>query len=63
MRSIGHIIKQERLNQNMKQISLARGICSTSYLSKIENNSTFPSVDITSLLLKRLNLEIEEGNT
>lgn len=60
MRSIGHIIKQERLNQNIKQISLARGICSTSYLSKIENNSTFPSEDITSLLLKRLNLEIEE---
>jgi len=60
MRSIGHIIKQERLNQNIKQISLARGICSTSYLSKIENNSTFPSEDILSLILKRLNLQIEE---
>ncbi|MFX3675164.1 MAG: helix-turn-helix domain-containing protein [Paenisporosarcina sp.] len=60
MNSIGHIIKQERLNQNIKQISLARGICSTSYLSKIENNSTFPSEDIITLLLKKLNLQIEE---
>lgn len=60
MKNIGHIIKQERLNQDMKQITLARGICSTSYLSKIENNSTFPSEEIISFLLNRLNLQIEE---
>ncbi|MFJ8067020.1 helix-turn-helix domain-containing protein [Psychrobacillus sp. NPDC096426] len=58
MSSIGYIIKQERLNQNIKQTVLAKGICSTSYLSKIENNSTVPSDEVITFLLKRLNLEI-----
>ncbi|MEK4485781.1 helix-turn-helix domain-containing protein [Psychrobacillus sp. FSL H8-0484] len=58
MSSIGHIIKQERLNQNIKQNVLAKGICSTSYLSKIENNATVPSEEVLMFLLKRLNLEI-----
>ncbi|MGL6031822.1 MAG: helix-turn-helix domain-containing protein [Kurthia gibsonii] len=43
--AIGHIIRKERLNQNMKQSYLAKDICSPSYLSKIENNSTQPSRD------------------
>lgn len=60
MTSIGYIIKQERLNQNIKQTVLAKGICSTSYLSKIENNSTVPSEEVINLLLERLNLKIEK---
>ena len=60
MSSIGYIIKQERLNQNIKQTVLAKGICSTSYLSKIENNSTVPSDEVLTFLLKRLNLEIDK---
>ncbi|WP_313894654.1 helix-turn-helix domain-containing protein [Psychrobacillus sp.] len=60
MSSLGFIIKQERLNQNIKQTVLAKGICSTSYLSKIENNSTVPSEEVKNLLLNRLNLEIRK---
>ncbi|WP_185907811.1 helix-turn-helix transcriptional regulator [Psychrobacillus soli] len=60
MSSIGYIIKQERLNQKIKQSVLAKGICSTSYLSKIENNSTVPSEEVITFLLKRLNLEIDK---
>lgn len=60
MSSIGYTIKQERLNQQIKQSVLAKGICSTSYLSKIENNSTVPSEEVITSLLKRLNLEIEK---
>lgn len=60
MSSIGYIIKQERLNQKIKQSVLAKGICSTSYLSKIENNSTAPSEELINFLLKRLNLKIEK---
>lgn len=60
MSSIGYTIKQERVNQKIKQSVLAKGICSTSYLSKIENNSTVPSEDVIKLLLKRLNLEIDK---
>ena len=60
MSSIGHIIKSERLNQSMKQTTLAKGICSTSYLSKIENNLTVPSDEVITFLLKKLNIEIDQ---
>lgn len=58
--SIGLIIKQERLKQKIKQTNLAKGICSISYLSKIENNSALPNDEILQLLLIRLNLTIIE---
>jgi len=60
MSSIGHIIKSERINQSMKQATLAKGICSTSYLSKIENNLTVPSEEVITFLLKKLNIEIDQ---
>lgn len=60
MSSIGHIIKSERLNQSMKQNTLAKGICSTSYLSKIENSLTVPSDEVITFLLKKLNIEIDQ---
>ena len=63
MNNIGLLIKMSRIQQNMKQVSLARGICSTSYLSKIENNQTIPSEDVLQLLLERLNLDYEDLST
>lgn len=56
--SIGNSIREERLKQNLKQVTLAKGICSTSYLSKIENDLIVPSSDLIDLLLKRLNYDI-----
>ncbi|MGB3261223.1 helix-turn-helix domain-containing protein, partial [Paenisporosarcina sp.] len=55
--------KMSRIQQNMKQVTLAKGICSTSYLSKIENNQTIPSEDVLQLLLERLNLDYEDLST
>jgi len=63
MNNIGLLIKMARIQQNMKQVSLARGICSTSYLSKIENNQTIPSEDVLQLLLERLELDYEDLST
>jgi len=63
MNNIGLLIKMSRIQQNMKQVSLARGICSTSYLSKIENNQTVPSEDVLQLLLERLALDFEDLST
>lgn len=60
MSSIGHIIKSERMNQSMKQTTLAKGICSTSYLSKIENNLTVPSEEVVTFLLNKLNIKIDQ---
>ena len=53
----GHIIKFERLKQNMKQVTLAEGICQPSYLSRIENNSIVPSEEVLGKLFKKLNIE------
>lgn len=63
MNNIGLLIKMSRIQQNMKQVSLAKGICSTSYLSKIENNQTIPSEDVLQLLLERLDLDYEDLST
>lgn len=57
MDNIGFLIKFERLDQKMKQINLAKGICTPSYLSKIENKLTIPSEETVQLLLKRLKVE------
>jgi len=51
----------------MKQVTLAKGICSTSYLSKIENSQTVPSDDVIKLLIDRLEIDywsisLEEEN-
>lgn len=53
----GNLIKVERMRQSMKQTVLARGICSVSYLSKIENNQTTPSEEVLELLFDRLNID------
>ena len=61
MNNFGHVIKLERIRRNMKQITLAQGICTPSYLSKIENNSIVPSQEVIDLLLNRLELSITQN--
>lgn len=57
---VGHIIKSERIRQGMKQIVLARGICTPSYLSRIEQNQITASEEIITLLLEKLGININE---
>ena len=61
---VGHLIRAERIRQKMKQIVLARGICTPSYLSKIERNLIFPSEQIVTLLFNKLNIDVNmlQGN-
>ncbi|MBB4823466.1 tetratricopeptide (TPR) repeat protein [Sporosarcina luteola] len=54
---IGHVIRAERARQEMKQIVLARGICTPSYLSKIERNLIEPSEEVVELLMERLGMD------
>lgn len=54
---VGHLIRAERIRQEMKQLVLAKGICTPSYLSKIERNLIFPSEDIVTLLFNRLGID------
>ncbi|MEQ6389858.1 helix-turn-helix transcriptional regulator [Bacillaceae bacterium S4-13-58] len=55
--SLGQKLKHLRSLKKIKQLELAKGICSVSYLSKVENDLIVPSVEIKDLLLKRLNLD------
>ena len=58
MNTFGHVIKFERIKQNIKQVQLSDGICTPSYLSKIESNSIVPSEEILGLLFERLSLKL-----
>lgn len=63
--TFGQQIRLLRTKQKIKQLELAQGICSVSYLSKVENDSILPSEDIKRLLLERLgvnpNIDSTEG--
>ncbi|GKV56855.1 transcriptional regulator [Sporosarcina sp. NCCP-2222] len=54
---IGHVIRAERVRQEMKQVVLAKGICTPSYLSKIERNLIEPSEEVVELLMERLGMD------
>ena len=56
MNKYGHIIKFERIRQNLKQVQLSEGICTPSYLSRIENNSIAPTDEVLLELFTRLNI-------
>lgn len=52
----GSLILRERLRRNWSQEGLCSGICTISYLSKIENGKAEPSEEILRLLMERLGL-------
>lgn len=52
----GLLIRRERLAREWSQEGLCRGICGTSYLSKIEQGKAAASAEILALLLARLGL-------
>lgn len=53
---MGMILRYERTKQGFSQELLAHGICSVSYLSKLENGVIVPSDEIASLLFSKLNI-------
>ena len=56
----GYIIYRERLRKNWSQAGLCKGICTVSYLSKIETGKAEPSEEVLRLLLERLELITNE---
>lgn len=64
MNQLGILINLERKKQNMSQAALCEGICSVSYLSKIENLEVDPPDDLLRLLVDALNLKyVSYGET
>ncbi|MGG1660865.1 helix-turn-helix domain-containing protein [Brevibacillus sp. NRS-1366] len=53
---LGEIIYTHRIQNGFTQEGLARGICSISYLSKIENNKIQASQEVVTLLFSRLGI-------
>lgn len=53
----GALIARERLARNWSQEGLCRGICSVSYLSKIETGRAEASGEVLALLMARLGIE------
>ncbi|RDY69933.1 helix-turn-helix domain-containing protein [Halobacillus trueperi] len=58
----GSLIKQHRKYKNMTLEELASGICSVSYLSKIEHDTINASDEIYRLLGERLNIKLTDIN-
>ncbi len=58
--NIGEKIAFHRKNKNMTQRELADGICSTAYLSKLENNKIDAQNEILSFLCERLDLDHDQ---
>lgn len=61
MRYSGFLIRSRRLARGWSQEGLCRGICTVSYLSKIEQDKAEPSPEIVALLLGRLGLPWYDG--
>ncbi|OZU88627.1 hypothetical protein CIL03_10035 [Virgibacillus indicus] len=61
--SYGIKIKHLRIKKNMNQQDLSNGICSISYLSKIENNVVKPNREIIDLLCKKIGISLHELQT
>lgn len=61
--NVGSIIKYYRTKRGLTQTELAEGICSTSHLSKIETNMYTANEDTLNMLLKRLNLRLEDEHS
>lgn len=59
----GLLIRRERLARMWSQEGLCRGICGTSYLSKIEQGKAEASAEILTLLFARLGLSWTEDET
>lgn len=54
--TLGHLIQDLRLEQNVSQSVLCHGLCSKSKLSKIENDSLQPDIALATALLQRLGI-------
>lgn len=54
---VGLLIRHKRLEQNLSQQGLCKGICVVSYLSKIEQGLAEPSPEIVQQLLSALGVE------
>ena len=56
--SFGKQIKQLRIEKNLTQKELAKGVCSQAELSKIENGKIMPTIDLVQRLSQKLHISM-----
>ena len=56
----GYLIYRNRIQLNWSQAGLCKGICTVSYLSKIETGKAVPSEEVLQLLMDRLDLKSDK---
>jgi len=61
MHYAGYLIRRERLKRDWSQEGLCKGICTVSYLSKIEQGKVEPSAEITGLLLEKMGIDWDDS--
>ena len=54
---VGFLLKHYRLKLNFSQSGVCKGICTVSYLSKIENGTAQPSEEVIEQLFKALGIK------
>ena len=59
-KKIAQILREIRISKNYSQAHVSKGICSQSSLSKYENGEKMPSFQKTMMILKKLDITIEE---
>lgn len=57
---MGPIVKMYRIKSGFTQEELSEGICTPSYLSRIENSHVIADIEIYQLLFQRMNIEFGE---
>ncbi|MBN2540207.1 MAG: helix-turn-helix transcriptional regulator [Bacilli bacterium] len=58
-RGMGEKIKRTRIDQSLTQEALAKGICSNTYISKIENNKIAANKEQLYMLMERMGIETD----
>ena len=66
MDGIGYVLRNLRLNKGLTQKYIYKNLCSRKQLSRIENNTSYPSVYLLYYICQRLeyviSLTLERGN-
>lgn len=56
---VGSLVKYYRIKNGKTQVELCTGICTPSYLSRIENNQIYADEEIYTLLFNKLGISYE----
>jgi len=59
-RGVGQVLRKRRIELNMTQEAVSKGICSNTYLSKIENNQIVINREHLYMLMERMQMPVDE---